>query len=566
MPTLTINGKDFPVGDNFMSMTPEQQGAYVDDLVKQGAAPAVTPAPSGPDPMPGSAAPAAPSPPRLSAREALNYPPPGSTNDIGQLLTTLGVRGAGSMLDFDPLSPVRRLISPTLERAEQTGKGAGQAAGDAFFKATGIPEYQPPDTGLGRTGMAAAQGATTGAPFGPAGTVIGALSGGLGQGATELLQGVLSPDNVERASTVASLAPAGYAALRRPSGGEVPSTAEIKAASERQFGAFRATPLDVDPTAVADLARQTKQFLQRDRGHREAFSPETFKILDEVMQTPRSPGGTPLMEPADIHSLRMQLNEVINENMGKLDGGNKQDVKSAAETIRRLDTFVNDLPNNPSHLLRGTTQDAQGMVNNFNEARGNYGQAMKVNDITGELDRANTGIAGKAAGRASATYSGSNFDNNVRQQVERILERPRDVRRLSDDELAALQHVRDGTWWGSNLVRRGANMLGGGGGLGATASGVGAASTAALSGASGGLTALAGAGAPVAGSLLKSYENFLAQRRLNQAADVMRQNSPLAQSQLTPRDIAVLRALMPGLLAPPPNTGGNYGGGGFLAP
>ena len=560
MPTLTINGKDFPVGDNFMSMTPEQQGAYVDDLVKQGSAPAVTPAPSGPDPMPGSAAPAAAAPPRLSARDALNFPPPGSTNDMGQLLTTLGVRAGGSLLDFDPLSPVRRLISPTLERAEQTGKGAGQAAGDAFFKATGIPEYQPPDTGLGRTGMAALQGGTTGAAFGPAGAVLGALSGGAGQGATELLQGVLSPDNVERVSTVASLAPGLYSAKNAPRG-PIPSTKELADTAGRQFDQFRQSPLRVDPNAIVGLGHDMSDNLANNLGIRPAHAPETYGIIKDMVNPAT---GAMHTDPAALHSMIKQLNTTINKALG--DRSTYEEARAAGVAKKMVEDFIGTLDQNQQHLVAGTPGEVRQAVDTFNDARGNYAAAMRTNSITGELDRATTGIAERASGRAAASNSGSNFDNLARQQAERILERPRDVSRLSDDEIAALKHVRDGTWYGSNMVRRLANVAGGGGGLGQLIGSVGAGGAALASGAQGIWPYVIGGAVPAAGMSLKGAENALANRRLSQAADVMRQNSPLAQSQLTPRDIAVLRALMPGLLAPPPNTGGNYGGDGFLAP
>lgn len=122
--------------------------------------------------------------------------------DAARFAGTAAVRGLGALADFavDPLSPLRRLISPDLERIEQSGKAQpGRAAGDAAFAVTGIPEYQPQTTG-GRIGMAAAQGAVGGGPFGVGGALLGAASGALGQG-------TLEATDSERMGIAASLLP-----------------------------------------------------------------------------------------------------------------------------------------------------------------------------------------------------------------------------------------------------------------------------------------------------------------------------------------------------------------------
>jgi hypothetical protein len=120
----------------------------------------------------------------------------------GRFALTAATRGLGGLADFatDPLSPIRRMIDPRLENMEQSVRPhPGQAAGNAVFAATGVPEYQP-TTPAGRVGLAAAEGAAGGGPFGVGGALLGAASGLLGQGTQELT-------GSERLATAAGMLP-----------------------------------------------------------------------------------------------------------------------------------------------------------------------------------------------------------------------------------------------------------------------------------------------------------------------------------------------------------------------
>jgi hypothetical protein len=186
MPTLTINGQKVSVDDSFDALPPAQQEATIEEIAKSfGAAPAAA-----------TAAPAAP------AESAFNQGL--------RAAATMGVRGLGGAVDFiaDPLAPLRRVISPSLERIEAGAKfRPGEAAGDAFFGATGIREMQP-ESALGRIGLAAGTGAVGGGPFGLSAAALSGLGGALGQGTMEAGSGLgVSPDNTERAATIASFAP-----------------------------------------------------------------------------------------------------------------------------------------------------------------------------------------------------------------------------------------------------------------------------------------------------------------------------------------------------------------------
>ncbi len=119
---------------------------------------------------------------------------------------TAAVRGLGNLAGFvtDPLAQLRHLVSPDLERIEESGKfRPGEEAGNAVFNATGIPEYQPTST-AGRIGLATAEGAIGGGPFGVGPAVLSGIGGALGQGAYEAT-------GSERLATAASLLPAAVA-------------------------------------------------------------------------------------------------------------------------------------------------------------------------------------------------------------------------------------------------------------------------------------------------------------------------------------------------------------------
>ena len=116
------------------------------------------------------------------AKAVLNDP-----EAAARFAATAAIRGLTGLPDFlaDPLQPLRRIVSPDLERLEQSAMRPGRAAGDAIFDATDIPEFVP-TTPFGRTLMAAAQGVAGGAPFGPLVAAISAVAGAAGQGTEEI--------------------------------------------------------------------------------------------------------------------------------------------------------------------------------------------------------------------------------------------------------------------------------------------------------------------------------------------------------------------------------------------
>jgi hypothetical protein len=155
---------------------------------------------------------------------------------------------------------------------------------------------------------------------------------------------------------------------------------------------------------------------------------------------------------------------------------------------------------------------------------------MRSNDLTGVLDRANTGIIERAEARAQAANSGRNLDNTIRQKIASLLEKPKEVSGFSDPEIAALNESLIGGP-ARNTARYVGNVLGGGGGFGQAFTGsLGAGVGAMFGGAPG---AVIGAGVPVAaGAGAKSIANLLAKRSVKGVDELLRKRSPLYQERL----------------------------------
>jgi len=529
MPQREIDGRLYDVGSDWDSLTLEQKGQRVDELAKGGGG-------------------------QIAA------PPPDTAAGVGQALLTAGVRGLGAIADkgLDPLSSIRRLISPKLEEAEYAGSvHPGQMAGDAFFKYTGLPEYQTPDSPIGRTLMQGTTGAASGSPFGLPGMALGFLSGAAGQGAREYFKDTLSPDNTARAETVASLLPGGALAVRGATRAapqaEIPTASELLKTGGEQFKQFRAQPTQVDPTPLGNMATGLRSQLEND-GFDFQMAPRVTRVLDELSSPPNpGPGGQTYQSPQNLHIVRRRLEGIIKDNRGR--DGNSDEFAAASATLRELDGFIANLGQNPADIVGGTLGDASRTAELFNTARANYLAGQKLNRLTGEENRAITGVGERAQIQADAANSGSNYDNAMRQQVKAFLQNDKNLGGFTPEELAALRGVAAGNL-PTAVLRQIGNRLGGSGWTSTATAGVPA--VGALAAGEPTLAAILGIGLPVVGQTAKGLENALARRSLGRVEDVVAKNSPLyqerlqqLQQQMTPRDWTVIKALIPGLLGAP---------------
>lgn len=300
----------------------------------------------------------------------------------------------------------------------------------------------------------------------------------------------------------------------------VPTTEELAKAGGADIKAARNSGLEVAASSVGDWSRKVQQELF-DSGVHPTLAGNTHKILKELEDAP--PGS--FSTAANLQALRENLQSVaqnFNPNAAK-------DQLAASRAIKGLDEFIPNL--NPKDVLAGTPSATNELLK---RGRGNYAAAMRSNDLTGVLDRANTGILERAEVRAQAANSGRNLDNTIRSKVASLLEKPKEISGFSDAELAALNKFVDGGA-GRNTARYIGNRLGGGGGsINNVMTALGAGGGAMAGGVPG---AIIGATVPEAtGMAARTIANQLAKRSLNQVDELVRTRSPLYQEALRAAD------------------------------
>jgi hypothetical protein len=345
----------------------------------------------------------------------------------------------------------------------------------------------------------------------------------------EVMRGEASPNDTGRVMELATMATPVNPAIRagdraipgiskaigqKPA--VVPTAKELELAGKTDIRAAQDSGLQINPAAVGNFSQQVQQELYQRNIHPQR-APETYKALQQLENAP--PGST--FTPAGLQTLRETLQDIA-QNFNSL--GKDQAAASAA--IGKVDGFLQGL--DPKSVVAGGAP-AQ-VAAQFERGRGNYAAGMRANEISGELDKATTGLLERAEGRAQAANSGRNTDNTIRSRAASMLEKPKELSGLSAEEIAALEHVRDGGA-GRNSLRYVGNLLGGGGGLGqSVTAGIGAA----VGGAAGGWPGAAvGAALPaVAGAGAKSFSNHLARKEMKALDEMMRKRSPLFKERV----------------------------------
>lgn len=468
--------------------------------------------------------------------------------DAGRFAMTAGVRGLGGALDAisDPLAPLRRLVSPGLERLEQSGRShPGQALGDAAFDWTGVPEYKP-TTPLGRVGLSAAEGGVGGGPFGAGIAALSALGGALGQGTQEAT-------GSERLATLAQLSPglvAGGAAMRQPAV-KPPGTTALRDAGSAGYDALRATGSEYDTKALSDLAVGIQNDITR-KGAGSDTAPTTHSILDKVANPqPLTGAGNP--------SRLTTINDImaIRENLGGVEGTAK-DQFAAGFAKRAIDDFLGST--DPRNVTAGGIGGKDGpaltaaeISQMYRDANANYSAAQRSNLLTGELSKADTGIIERANNQADTS---GNFDNAIRQRARALIQSNDAVGGFTPDEISALRDVNKGGFVQNRLADI-SRVTGGGRSMGSGLAGILSAMASAPY--VGGLKSAAiGASLPVAGALARALENSMSRRAINRVDEGVRSRSPLYEEMLAApqpsRAGDALRGLLPILLAPQPRS------------
>lgn len=428
MATLNIGGRRVTVDDSFLSLTPEQQQATVNEIEA-----------SFGNPTPQATAAAPPPTVAHTPDDQPWYSKLGQAADdivrLGANAATLGLadRLAG-WAGGEGLAAEQAKSQAASDRAGTAGtvaqiggmmlpagalaKGVS-AAVPALAKAGGTLGL------LGRTGSMAAQGGALGATEAAIGdkdigqgAAIGALSGAIGNVAGEGLSAA-----VKKVAGAFNKAP------------PVPTKADLEALKNQAYAAADNAGVIYSPAAVDRLNQRV--------------ATELTKIgFDPALQ----PGATvALKRIQDLTGQNVTLTGL--DTIRKIAGngfiaGNKSNNAAVSKIINAID----DVMENPAStdVLTGNGS-AAGRI--LSDARDYASRLAKLNRVEDAVNRADL--------RAASTGSGGNVDNATRQNLRRILENPRGFK---PDEQAALETAVRGTT-GQNALRLAGKLSPAGNGL-----------------------------------------------------------------------------------------------------
>lgn len=325
-------------------------------------------------------------------------------------------------------------------------------------------------------------------------------------------EGNITPDEmIPRAMEAASLMSPSSVASRSGSGilgapitkkarVKPPTAKELFGEGSKNFNAMRETGVEYSVSAVKKWADEILYKLD-DAGF--DLDGATAKKVKELLNPPDGAVSAPIR---GLAKLRRRLTKI---------GANPGEEREASRIVREsLDAFLADPP--ADGVVAGRASDAARLSK---EANANWAAGKRRADVEK--------IIGSKSRRAAASNSGQNVGNSLRQGTSSLLDSEKRIRGFSDPEKAALETVAQGTV-PRNAMRNAANRFGGGGGWGGTM-------TSGLGGVAGGYmfdgnpyAIMAGAMIPpTVGGALKTGENALTRRALQQAADLVSTRSPL---------------------------------------
>lgn len=518
MATLDIGGRRVVVDDSFMSLSPEQQNATVEEISAS-----------------------------LAPKAAADVPTDmAKSAGVGLGEAAIGVAGGAGDLK-DALSRGADAAAAKLGIPQQyvdTAKGvAGKVAGyvnpilniaptseqikNKVQEYTG--EFYEPQTTPGRYTKGAAEFLPGALLPGGSGKVrvVSALLGGLGSvGGGDVAEALGAKRGYgELAGGIAgSLAPTTFAKNAQTM--LAPASKDLKASYKAAQQSPEVQGLVFNPQAATNEASRIAQVLERNpNSFRDRNVPQTFREVREGL--PNS------MSFDDLNAVRKNLNDVAQANRGM------PEAVAAGVAKKELDNFLENL-RQPDVLLG----DAQKAAATMRRGNADYAAAKRA-DL---LDEA-VAKAERQAGRAGA---GQNFENALRQQLSRIRENPKKIAGFNAEERKLMDKIIKGSFGGNILRHIGKLAPNGvvstslGGGIGA---GVGAAT---------GNDPIASAGVALGiGSVARGLSNRNTLRKVQELNAKTRARSPLAPpnarvNDINPRLAATLRALLAEQGAPIP--------------
>jgi len=407
MATINIGGKRVTVDDSFLSMSPEQQNAAVEEISSSlsGSTPAQT-------------APA----PRSAAQVQAEYDALPWYQKAGQAADDV-VRTVANGMTFGYADKLAGYMNDTGTQAERAktqeamdragsagtaGEIVGAVATPALAGASGLGlmgrfgSAAVPGVGgfLARSGLAAAEGAGYGALMATGndrpikdeallGAIFGAGGNAVGEGLAKFGGKIAEAFNPNRA---------------------VPTIDEVRSAANSAYTAADQAGVMYTPQMVDRLRGQVTQGLA-DMGYDPALQPGAAAVVRRLEDLT---GQNVTLTGLDT------LRKVASNGYDKMNPSNN---KAVAQIINAIDDAIA----NPAagDVLGG---DAQAGAAALAEARRLWGQTAKANEVASAQQR--------AVDRAASTGKGANIDNATRQNLRPILERGRGY---TPDEQALLQ-------------------------------------------------------------------------------------------------------------------------------
>lgn len=304
---------------------------------------------------------------------------------------------------------------------------------------------------------------------------------------------------------------------------QLPTVSNLKQKSKELYDAADSAGLHISKQAVDRFKSNMSRILDD-----EGFEPENFpEIVNALRRIERIATFNPSLRKMD--AARRSLKKALGS-------ANDEDVRMAMLVKSGMDDFMENLQ--PQDITSGDPRAAVGFLS---EARKVWSQARKTDTLETLMDRARR--------RAARTGSGANIDNVIRQELDKIINSRTLSKGFSDEELAAMRAIVEGSKT-ANVARRIGKAAPTGVVSGGLGSGAGALIGNAVAGPFG--AAVGGAAVPIAGSVAKSVADKSTINAANRVLQTIRNGGPLrvknaAQLESLIRRLAVSQGGQPAL-------------------
>ena len=453
MPTLTIQGRKVKVGDEFLSMTPEQQNDTVEEIAASLGVQAEQPV-EEPEPQSSKDLRAELSAMTQNPTQALFDQRPGWQKPIIAAADVANIMGDAATFGFgDKAAAAGRALftdksyDEELETMRASTDASRARAGSAGIAADVVGSLAIP-------GAAASRGATLSGRLG-----TGAMTGAKGLGARAALlgaegagYGALSAAGHDQdiatgaafgaaggaaGSAAGDVLSAGVSKVRNPFKAKTatPDLSSLKQSAKAAYDSAEKAGVIINPTGLQKLSADVKADLA-DFGFHPDLQPRVAVVLKEM---DRLGQGNTTLKGVDV------LRRIADGARKSLDPSEKA---LGNKIISKIDDFVENLK--PADVMAGNAMQGADALK---KARGLWSRVSKNERLLDAVE--------KAERRAASTGSGGNVENAVRQNVRKLVEKGRG---FSPDEKAAMEEIITGLP-GQNMLRLAGKLSPSGNGL-----------------------------------------------------------------------------------------------------